>query len=824
MNTKTTVILALICAAVFAYLLLVEKPWEPEVQPEKPTADGKPLLDPKPEGIDRIELARPDGPALVFTRAGEDEWNLEAPIQAPASKFEVDALRDAITGIHYVKEYAKGASGRPGEKVTGLDRPVATVKMLAGDKVALEVRIGSRVPTGTGNYLHTAGSDTIYVSKKDLKAQLNKRMDRYRDRRVMKFDLKDVKRVQVEGVRNFELVRNEDKSWVLETPLRGRADKAKAEGVARALSNLYVDKFKDDEPISDKPYGLDAPQLKVTVQTEKEIPPKAKPGDPDTRPADTQPSMESKTHVLMVGGATDTKGETFFARIGTAPWVFSIRSDTYKNLTPTPSELRDKTIAKVDTAKVKKVSAHTPGGEMVLTKGGGGKWLFQDQTEADAALVDDLIKAVRDLKASKYVIDSKTSLVTLDWDHPRARVALTLEGELNPVAVLVGPASASGRMVYVRNAAEEGVATVHEDAVAQLIQPPVSYRDRSVMQFKKDRVTRIDITRQDAPIVRLAKKRNQWLLTEPVQAKAGREAVRNLVQDLSSLSAKRVAGIGDKSRFGLDKPQVSLAVWLEPVAALPGAKVVGEKKETAKPVTTQPAATKPAAESQADIERDIEGLQQMLEFQKTNPQAKPEVTRMLKDQLAKKMAATQPAATQPAAEGPQADARIPEAASRHRKPPGDGDGEGPPGQEAGRHTAGCHAAGCHTAGCHAAGGHATRRREPGGHRARYRGPQTDTRVPKDQSAGQARGYEDARGPVGQEAGRHAARHDAHRRQPAGGSHQTPADRAPLGPDAKGRKDLCRDGGWGYDLSARGQGLRRCHRRDARPSDHPVRDR
>jgi len=105
-----------------------------------------------------------------------------------------------------------------------------------------------------------------------------------------------------------------------------------------------VESFKDDKPISDKPYGLDSPQLKVTVQTEQEIPPKARPGDPDTQPADTQPSMESKSYVLMVGGATDTKGETFFARIGTAPWVFSIRSDTYKNLSPTPTELRDKTI------------------------------------------------------------------------------------------------------------------------------------------------------------------------------------------------------------------------------------------------------------------------------------------------------------------------------------------------------------------------------------------------------------------------------------------------------------------------------------------------
>ena len=73
MNTKTTVMLALVCAGVFAYVLLVVNPWEPQVEPEPPSADGIPLLDPKPEKIDRIELGRRSDQAFVFTREGEDD-------------------------------------------------------------------------------------------------------------------------------------------------------------------------------------------------------------------------------------------------------------------------------------------------------------------------------------------------------------------------------------------------------------------------------------------------------------------------------------------------------------------------------------------------------------------------------------------------------------------------------------------------------------------------------------------------------------------------------------------------------------------------------
>ena len=58
---------------------------------------------------------------------------------------------------------------------------------------------------------------------------------------------------------------------------------------------------------------------------------------------------------------------------------------------------------------------------------------------------------------------------------------------------------------------------------------------------------------------------------------------------------------------------------------------------------SQPSATTKPSASQ----REIEVLKTLLEYQKTNPDAKPEVTKMLKDMLAAK-AGSQPAATQPA--------------------------------------------------------------------------------------------------------------------------------------------------------------------------------
>lgn len=627
MNTKTTAILALVCVAVFAYLFLVVKPFEQKPKGEDAGAKKaeKALIDPKPEGTDRVEVNRRDGKSFVFVRDGKEDWKLAAPILSPASKFEVDALVEAIASLKIDKEYAKDSSERPGPNVSGLDKP-NTVKLMKGDKVQAEVKVGSPVPTGRGNYVQLGGADKIGISKTDLSSHFSKRIEDYRDKRVLKFEYADVQRVKAEGVRNYELVKGAGETWTMESPVRAQADKAKVDGMVRPLTNLRADQFVDDAPETPKLYGLDKPRLTLAVETRKTIEPKAKPGDPDTQPADTQPSVESNTYVLLVGGAADPGEESYFAQVAGSPSVFTIRQDTFKSLSPADIDIRDKMIARVEVEAVRKIEATTPDGEMVLTRDADRKWRFADNTEADATLAGDLVKAVSNLQVTDFV-DPTKELLVLDWDRPRAKIVLTQEGQVNPVTLLVGPASASGKMAYVRNPAMEGVAAVAEAAVTQLLQPPVSYRNRNVLTFPREDAAEILIDRADSQAIAasrhviLAKRDNVWSMVAPVSGPADEEAVRNLLQDLSSLPAKRVVAVGEKEKYGLDKPGVVVTVTMKSADA-------AEAGEAAM-ASTLPA-TGPA--------RDVAVLNQLIEYQKNNPNENPKATEMLKKMLAEKTA------------------------------------------------------------------------------------------------------------------------------------------------------------------------------------------
>ncbi|MCL4722639.1 MAG: DUF4340 domain-containing protein, partial [Gammaproteobacteria bacterium] len=431
--------------------------------------------------------------------------------------------------------------------------------------------------------------------------------------------------------------------------------------------------FKDDAPASYVPFQLDPPRMKITVLTEKTIPAKAKPGDPDTQPADLEPTKQEIAHELLVGGELDNPSGTkqYFARLADTPWLFTLNDYTYKQLAVDLGELQDKKLASVENHRVKSIKVDTPQGSLVLSKQVGGGWHDAENVAADEVAVDDLLRAVSGLQATNYV-DPATELITIDWDQPRARVTLVEEGSLNPTTLLVGPPSASGRMVFVRNAAEEAVAAVREDAVAQLLAGPMAYRDRTVLRLDRARTNRIEISQAGQETVSLVQNNGEWSMAAPAQAPVDRESVRNLMQNLASLNARQVVSDGDRAAYGLDAPAVTVAAFVEPAATEPEATEAAATEaapatETAADEPAEGAASEPApaADAQAATEEAvtaepavaesakprvtktiperIKQIEELLEYQKTNPNENPLATQMLREELAKlEAAATQP--------------------------------------------------------------------------------------------------------------------------------------------------------------------------------------
>ncbi len=578
MNTKTTLVLALIAAVVAVYIFVVDKPWEAKPEPEQPKTTAKDLFDPQPADTDRFELTL-HGTQGVFEKGEDDQWIMRQPIEGRASNSDINHLISTLSTVKFMKEYGPKDKDRPSPEVTRLDKPTVQAKLYKDGKIQAAIKIGARLPTGKGNYLEIEGSDKVYESQREMDIYFSRTIEQYRDKRIFPANVGNAEVVSAEGLVNYTLVKNNE-NWVIESEPRGQADKSAVDSVTSAVMNLYAQDWKDDKPESLKPYGLDPPRLKITVQTKRTIPAKAKPGDPDTQPADTQPSEKEHKLTLLVGAPidpTDTENTQYFAKTDEAPWVFSIRAEPYKNVTKSLDDLRDKNLAgMVEPSKATSVLVETPEHSVHLVKD-GSIWKFKDGNEADQVAVSDLLRAIKNLKAEAFV-SAKDLLIPADWDHPRARVTVTLQGELNPLVLLVGPTSASGKMAHVRKAAEQVIAAVREEDVAQFLASPLAYRDRTVLVFPSARASTMEITRANGTRLVLSKVDNEWRIIEPVEAKANTEAVTNLLQDLAMLRAEGVlAGAGEVSKAGLDHPAVTVAVTVQP------------PKPATQPTETQPA-------------------------------------------------------------------------------------------------------------------------------------------------------------------------------------------------------------------------------------------
>lgn len=581
MNTRTTLILALCLAVVGLYLAFVAKPWkEAPKAPEAPKPQDVWAEKPKQEDIERIEVVSSRDPKRVFVKS-EDKWLIEEPIKATAQKYQIDDIIRDMSDLKCVKKYEKGAEGRPSDATTKLDAPLYTVTLKAKGDKTYALKIGLKTPTGGDTYTQKPGSDDILVADKNLNEKLAKRLSDLRDKRVTDFKTEEAVRVKVVGAESFELVKTNNE-WMLESPARCRADKTKADNLVRALSSMYAQDFISDKPTGLKGYGLAEPRLTATVTIEHKKEPAKKPGEPTTNPAETQPSTETKTLVVQYGGPTDTKAESYYARIGGEDPVFTVAKSSFTEVSPKLIDLRDKQIVKLDVARCKKVEVGLPKESFVLEKK-GANWEYPDGTVAEFALVEDLLKAVRDLKAVSF--ESKESVFGINADRPRARVTVTQEGEPAPISVLVLDKTPSQKNTYVKTGADDSIGVVTEDSVAQLLAEPISYRKREMLSFNRTMASRIEIARGDQT-ASLTKTNEKWSMVAPITADADADAIRDALGDLSLLRAKKVVGRGDAAAFGLDKPDLTVVVTVDapkPPASQPSTRPHKNMEATSKP-------------------------------------------------------------------------------------------------------------------------------------------------------------------------------------------------------------------------------------------------
>jgi Domain of unknown function (DUF4340) len=398
-SVRRILLLAVLVAALGTYLYVYEIPKaEREGKKEKLVAVDK-------DAITGITLAFPDHEIELQKKDGG--WRMVKPIDAAADESAVTGLLTTLTGA----EIQKTLDGAPEDLAAyGLDAPKPRLQVTVAEGAAPPaIAVGKNTAIGGRAYVRRDDEPKILLVASTVPVGLNKQAKDLRDKQMLAFQDDDVTRVEIApaGEPAIALVRKSDTDWAIE-PGDNRADPTEVRSYLAGLRATRAVDFVDDAATDLGKYGLAEPRLKVTVTTKK----------PGARPA-----------TLLLGGerTEGTQKQTYAMREGT-PTVVALGDWSFRSLSKSVAQLRDKTVLGFDPDRVGEVAIERKDGSAVnlaRTEKGWSVAGAEGAKPKDAAIsrfLDDL----RDLRGSDVAAEpSAGKEEQYGLDIPDFRITLT---------------------------------------------------------------------------------------------------------------------------------------------------------------------------------------------------------------------------------------------------------------------------------------------------------------------------------------------------------------------------------------------------------------
>jgi hypothetical protein len=188
-------------------------------------------------------------------------------------------------------------------------------------------------------------------------------------------------------------------------------------------------------------------------------------------------------------------------------------------------------------------------------------------TEADATTVDALVRDLVDLKRSRSLEETAhkkgEDLVLFGLDKPRVEVTVTLaDGTSQTLAV--GKKNSFDDTLYVKRAKNDDILIVPGTIFYQLDVDLYKLRDKRVVKFETNAITRLTVSRNAQPAYTVEKSGDNYQFSAPQKALADTGKIRNLLSSLTSLRANRFATekatATDLLKYNLTPPAVRVAL------------------------------------------------------------------------------------------------------------------------------------------------------------------------------------------------------------------------------------------------------------------------
>ena len=558
MNWRTTLILAVVVLAVFAYLRFFEMK-QPSTGEARRQAQN--IVNFDRSKVDGIIIQ--NGDEKIEIRRRDNKWRLEIPIKDQADGALVENLLSDLET--WQKEGTIPAKDIDADKSKlneyGLNRPKLKLKLIGSDRPP-EILFGKDAALEGRMYVRFENSKETFLAKQSVKKDIDKKAEEFRDKKLTDVTTAQVRRIALKTPAGEMELEKKGDHWDIVKPLRARADDEKVGDLIAQVTTARIQQFVADDHGDLRPYGLAEPRGSITLFSQEGR------KDQKVEIADSIKvfGQDDKGQMLQIGTVPEKEKDQVYVRFAPRGAVYTLPKKIEEALNIKPADLRDYHLVRIDTNVLDRITIDVPGkGKTVLARK-DANWTIasRNNAPADSRAVRRLIDTLQNARVTRFVEDVASNLPKYGLDKPRLQITFSSFASENTAETKAGEepfatlsfGKEDGDNVYARLTDEPFVVTARRGLLDQISADPLQWQELSIFKLKPDQIHRLSITTdKELSLERGENNRWHWLKgTGQIDEKN----VQSLVGALSSLHAARWLG-ATRPQDGLEKPQLTLA-------------------------------------------------------------------------------------------------------------------------------------------------------------------------------------------------------------------------------------------------------------------------
>jgi hypothetical protein len=362
-----------------------------------------------------------------------DGWQIQEPVNAPASVSEVSGLTSALAGLEIVRVIEDNPADL---SPYGLATPRFEVEFTSAEgKPSGRLLVGSKTPTGGDMYALRNDEKRVFLIPAFQESSLNKSTLDLRDKTLLRVERDKIDALELQAGGQPVVITKQGTDWRITKPVTARAD---AGTVDALISRVETAQFKsvavqNATPADLKKFGFDRPSGSVAL------------------------SAGSSRATLLLGG---TAGQDVYARDASRPEVFTIESSFAEELKRGVDEYRRKDVFDFRAFTATRAEITRGSQTLVLERVKGqaeapDTWrrVSPNPGDADREKVETLLTGLADIRATAFTENTaRTGL-----DKPAMTVFVKFDEGKNEERVSFGQ---SGSNVYASIPGATGAAQI----------------------------------------------------------------------------------------------------------------------------------------------------------------------------------------------------------------------------------------------------------------------------------------------------------------------------------------------------------------------------